>query len=175
MANVLILYSTTDGHTKKICQKIQSVLEQHDHKVKLVSIDDVLQVDLMLFDKIVIGASIRYGKHNKKVIEFVRRSKNILQNKPGAFFSVNVVARKPDKNLPDTNPYMRKFLKQSPWKPDEVAVFAGKIDYQKYGLVDRWMIRLIMYITNGPTDPGTVADFTNWNQVDEFGRTVSEM
>lgn len=175
MANVLVLYSTTDGHTKKICQKIQSVLEQHEHKVKLFSIDDVLQVDLMQFDKIVIGASIRYGKHNKKVIEFVKRNKNILQNKPGAFFSVNVVARKPDKNLPDTNPYMRKFLKQSPWHPDEVAVFAGKIDYQKYRLADRLIIRLIMYITNGPTDPETVADFTNWQQVEEFGRTVSEM
>lgn len=175
MANILIIYSTTDGHTKKICQKIQSVIEQHDHKVKLVSIDDELSLDLELFDKIVVGASIRYGKHNKKVYDFVDRNEKILGNKPGAFFTVNVVARKPDKNQPDNNPYMKKFLEQISWRPNELAVFAGKIDYQKYSFLDRMMIRFIMYITNGPTDPKTVADFTNWEHVDNFANIISEM
>ena len=175
MANILILYSTTDGHTKKICQKIQSVVEAQGHEVKLVSIDDESHVNIELFDKIVVGASIRYGKHNKKVFEFVLRNEKNLENKPSAFFSVNVVARKPDKNQPDNNPYVRKFLKQVPWRPNEVAVFAGKIDYRKYGFFDRLMIRFIMYITNGPTDLDTVAEFTDWGQVGKFGKAVSEM
>jgi menaquinone-dependent protoporphyrinogen oxidase len=175
MATVLVLYSTTDGHTKKICQKLQSVAEQCGHEVKLISIDDELHVDLGLFDKIVVGASIRYGKHNKKVIDFVTRNRGILENKPSAFFSVNVVARKPDKSQPDNNPYIRKFLEQVPWRPNEVAVFAGKIDYQKYRFFDRLTIRLIMYITNGPTNPKTVADFTDWEKVETFGEIISEM
>jgi menaquinone-dependent protoporphyrinogen oxidase len=37
------------------------------------------------------------------------------------------------------------------------------------------MIRLIMFITNGPTDPETVIEFTDWQQVEAFGRRVSEM
>jgi len=28
MARILILYSTTDGHTFKICQRLQQVIEQ---------------------------------------------------------------------------------------------------------------------------------------------------
>lgn len=175
MATILILYSTTDGHTEKICQKIESVLGQYGHEIKLISINDESHVDLELFDKIVVGASIRYGKHNKKVFEFVERNEKILENKSSAFFSVNVVARKPDKSQPDTNQYMRKFLEKVPWRPDEVAVFAGKIDYQKYRFFDRMAIRLIMYITNGPTDPNTVTDFTNWEQVENFGKVISEM
>jgi len=175
MTNILIIYSTTDGHTKKICQKIRWVLEQYSHVVKLVSIDDECHVEAELFDKIVIGASIRYGKHNKKVLDFVKQNKDILQNKPAAFFSVNVVARKPNKNQPDTNPYMQKFLQQVAWRPDKLAVFAGEIDYQKYLFFDRMMIRLIMYITHGPTSLDTVTDFTNWEQVEEFARVISEM
>jgi len=175
MATVLVLYSTTDGHTKKICQKLRSVIEQRGYEVKLISIDDESDVDPGRFDKIVVGASIRYGKHNKKVIDFVARNRKILETKPSAFFSVNVVARKPDKSQPDNNPYMRKFLAQVPWQPDEVAVFAGKIDYQKYRFLDRMTIRLIMYITNGPTHPETVADFTDWEKVESFGRTIGEM
>jgi menaquinone-dependent protoporphyrinogen oxidase len=88
---------------------------------------------------------------------------------------VNVVARKPEKNTPETNPYLKKFLKQIAWKPKTLAVFAGKIDYQKYKFRDRFMIRLIMWMTKGPTDPETNIEFTNWNQVEEFGRVISEM
>ena len=175
MANILILYSTTDGHTVKICRTIQSVVEQHGHEVKLYSIDNTSLPNLENFEKIVVGASIRYGKHHKRVFDFIARNESILKNKTSAFFSVNVVARKPDKNQPDTNPYMQKFLQQVSWQPDELAVFAGKIDYQKYRFFDRFMIRLIMYLTSGPTDLNTVAEFTNWQQVKDFGRIISEM
>jgi len=151
------------------------VLEERGNQVTLVSIDDEKTVDLKSFDKLVIGASIRYGKHSTKVYEFIRRNSQILENKPSAFFSVNVVARKPEKNQPDTNPYLIKFLKQISWKPKILAVFAGKIDYQKYTYWDRFMIRLIMWITKGPTDPKANIEFTDWNQVNEFGRTISKM
>ena len=175
MADVLILYSTTDGHTEKICRRIQSVVEQHGHKVALFSITDEANVDLGTFDKIVVGASIRYGKHNKKVSDFVARNKSTLEDKTSAFFSVNLTARKPDKNQPDTNPYLQKFLKQVSWRPNQVAVFAGKIDYPRYRIFDRLIIQLIMYITDGPTDPKTVAEFTNWDQVEDFAKVIGKM
>ena len=99
----------------------------------------------------------------------------MLESKPNAFFSVNVVARKADKCQPETNPYLKKFLKQIAWEPKQLAVFAGKIDYPKYSFWDRSIIRLIMWITKGPTDPNTVKEFTNWEQVEAFGRVISEM
>ena len=175
MANILIIYSTTDGHTREICRRLTQLIEQQDHQVKMVSIDDESTVDIQRFDKIVLGASIRYGKHGKKVYSFIKRNEQILDSKPNAFFSVNVVARKPDKNQPETNPYLKKFLKQISWRPKELAVFAGKIDYQMYRFWDRQMIRLIMWMTKGPTDPKTVMEFTNWKQVDAFGHLVSKM
>ena len=175
MKNILIVYSTTDGHTIKICHELQSVIEKSSHKVSLLSITDDSNLDLTEFDNIVVGASIRYGKHNKNVSHFVQKNKAILNTKTTAFFSVNVVARKPDKNHPDTNPYLRKFLDSEQWEPSEVAVFAGKIDYQKYRFIDRQMIRFIMYITKGPTDVNAVYEFTNWDKVREFGTIISEM
>lgn len=175
MANILMLYSTTDGHTVEICQEIQAILEQHANAVELFSINEAADVDLAKYDKLVIGASIRYGKHNKSVFDYVNRHQKILENLPAAFFSVNVVARKPNKNRPDNNPYMQKFLQQVSWKPAELEVFAGKIDYQKYRFFDRQMIRLIMYITKGPTDPKSVNDFTNWEQVRNFAGVINKM
>jgi menaquinone-dependent protoporphyrinogen oxidase len=98
MADILIIFSTTDGHTSKICQRLKSVIEERTHKATVMSIDNLLHVDLKAFDKIVLGASIRYGKHSKSVYEFIDKNQQILDSKPNAFFSVNVVARKPDKN-----------------------------------------------------------------------------
>ncbi len=175
MARILIIYSTTDGHTRKISQRLQQVIEQHNHRVEIISLNDEPDVDLTLFDKIVVGASIRYGKHSPQVYKFIKRNKPILESRPNAFFSVNVVARKAEKSQPETNPYLKKFLKQIPWQPRELAVFAGKIDYQKYSFWDRSVIRLIMWITKGPTDPKTIKEFTDWKQVEVFGRVISEM
>jgi len=172
--STLILYSSTDGHTLEICQRIALILQQHGHQARLDPID-APPVDLETFDKIVIGARIRYGKHHQDVYDFIASNERLLQAKPSAFFSVNVVARKPHKNRPETNPYMLKFLRQVAWQPDELAVFAGKIDYRKCRFFDRQMIRLIMFVTHGPTHPDAVADFTDWDQVESFGSVVSRM
>lgn len=175
MARILLLYSTTDGHTVKICNCLQQVIEQQAHQVTLASVKDSRDVDLSSFDKIVIGASIRYGKHSPLVVDFINRNAQRLDSKPNAFFSVNIVARKPEKNQPDTNPYMQKFLKQISWSPKKLAVFAGKLDYPRYGFFDRLAIRFIMLMTKGPTDPKTVVEFTDWRQVEAFAQVVSRM
>ena len=175
MSKIIIIYSTTDGHTREICSVLLGIIEESGQEGLLVSIEDVEQVDLNAFDKIVVGASIRYGKHSEKIYGFINNNLQTLDNKPNAFFSVNVVARKPNKNQPETNPYLRKFLSQIAWQPKEVAVFAGKIDYQKYNILDRFMIRMIMFITKGPTDPKACIEFTDWNQVNKFGRLICKM
>ena len=175
MAKILILYSTTDGHTREICKRLKKVIENTGNQVTLIDVGNAGPVVLASFDKIVIGASIRYGKHSPAIYDFVKVNAHSLDSKPNAFFSVNVVARKAEKNTPETNPYLKKFLKQIAWKPKMLAVFAGKIDYQKYSFWDRSMIRFIMWITRGPTDPKTNIEFTDWNQVEEFGRVISDM
>ncbi len=175
MRKIIIIYSTTDGHTKEICSYLLNIIEKSNNQVTLISIENAEKIDLTIFDKIVIGASIRYGKHSPKVYEFINNNLQILDNKSNAFFSVNVVARKPEKNQADTNPYLKKFLLQIPWKPKQLAVFAGKIDYQKYNIFDRYMIRMIMWVTKGPTHPETNIDFTDWEQVKKFGQLICEM
>jgi menaquinone-dependent protoporphyrinogen oxidase len=175
MARILVIYSTTDGHTRKICDRLRVVIERQGHAVTIVSIGDAADSDLASFDKIVIGASIRYGMHSPLVFDFIRRNQEILEAKPNAFFSVNVVARKPGKNRPETNPYLKKFLKKISWRPRQLAVFAGRIDYPSYSVRDRMVIRFIMWMTRGPTDPRSVVEFTDWEQVEAFGSVIAGM
>ena len=171
MFKFLIIYSTTDGHTKIICERIKNFLTD-GNLVDLLSLEDAKKVDLSNFEKIIIGASIRYGKHSKELYKFINLNKNILDQKKGAFFSVNVVARKPEKNTAETNPYINKFLKISKWRPNKIKVFAGKVDYPNYNFFDKYIIKLIMFITNGPTDTSQSYEFTDWSKVDDFSEEL---
>ncbi len=175
MAKILLLYSTTDGHTIEICRRIRSVIEQSGAEVVLRDLKDEPDLEAGAFDKIVIGASIRYGKHQPLVKAFIKRNQAVLEAQPNAFFSVNVVARKPEKNTPETNPYLRKFLKQIDWQPQHLAVFAGRIDYPSLGFFDKNMIRFILWMTKGPTDPTGTFEFTDWEKVEEFGRMIARL
>lgn len=175
MSNILVAYSTTDGHTPRICERLRQVMTQQGHAVTVLPIAKADTLDLSAFDKIVIGASIRYGKHQPQVAAFIGRHQALLERRASAFFTVNIVARKPEKSRPETNPYLIKFLRQISWKPKLLGVFAGKLDYPRYRFFDRLMIRFIMLMTSGPTDPKAVIEFTDWSQVEAFGRQVADM
>ncbi len=175
MPRILMAYSTVDGQTLKICGRIQQVLEAEGRTVTLFNIDSDKACDLALFDTIVIGASIRYGQHRPNVYRFIESKRAALDHKPSAFFSVNVVARKVGKDRPESNPYLQTFRRKTTWAPREVGVFAGKIDYPQYRLIDRQVIRLIMWLTNGPTDPRSCTDFTDWHAVESFAQRISTL
>jgi menaquinone-dependent protoporphyrinogen oxidase len=169
-----IIYSSVDGQTLKICNALTKQLKEYNQLVDLFSIND-FHGDINSYDKIVIGSSIRYGVHNKNIIEFINAHKEELEAKISVFFSVNLVARKPEKSTPTENPYVVKFFKTITWKPTYVEVFAGKIDYKKYTFFDRIMIQLIMWMTHGPTNRDAEIEYTNWEKVKSFGLKLIEL
>ncbi|MBY5994202.1 menaquinone-dependent protoporphyrinogen IX dehydrogenase [Ferrimonas balearica] len=174
MKRVLILYSTVDGQTRHIAERLQARLEAQEHQV---TVADLARGGALLAeaDAVIIGASIRYGKFRPALFDFIRRHQGHLERLPSAFFSVNLVARKANKNTPDTNPYMTKFAKLSPWQPNLLGVFAGKLDYPAYGFWDKQVIRFIMWITKGPTAPDAVVEYTDWGQVELFADRCADL
>ncbi|HQR20311.1 MAG TPA: menaquinone-dependent protoporphyrinogen IX dehydrogenase [Burkholderiaceae bacterium] len=174
MANTLLLYSTNYGLSKKICERIAARVEKEGGQPTVAPLVGHT-VDPRSFDALVLGCSIRHGKHSPAVLEFIRANKALLEGKPSALFSVNLVARKPHRNTPQTNPYLRRLLAQSPWKPKLTAVFAGELDYSRYGPIDKHMMRFVMWINKGPTDFATKVQFTSWDEVDRFAVQVAQL
>jgi len=172
--NTLLLYSTNYGLSKSICEAIEASLRRRGGRAMVAPLLDGM-ADPAAFDAIVIGASIRHGKHHPSVLEFIRMHRTVLESKPSALFSVNLVARKPAKNTPQTNPYLKRLIAQSPWKPRLSGVFAGELDYSRYGPIDRQMMRFVMWINKGPTDPATRVQFTNWDEVERFAGRVADL
>lgn len=167
--SALLLYCSTDGQTKKIMIQIANELRQHGHECDVRDLTSVQQsLNLSAYNKVLVGASIRYGYFNKALDKFITRHLAQLNSMPSAFFGVNLTARKAEKNTPETNAYMRKFLDKTPWKPTLTGVFAGALFYPRYKWIDRVMIQLIMKMTKGETDPTKEIEYTDWNKVSEF-------
>ena len=171
---ILLIYASVDGQTKKITNILADQLKQTGKEVILYEVSD-FDGNLQTFDKVIIGSSIRYGVHHKAVIDFINLHKEELDSHKTAFFSVNLVARKPEKNQAGTNPYVIKFFKEITWRPTLVEVFAGQLDYKKYPFFDRIMIQFIMWMTKGPTDKNTKNEYTDWGRVKGFGQRILEL
>ena len=105
--NTLVLYSSVDGQTLKIINHIkQSILGD----VTVLNIDDNPHIDFSLYQKVLVGASIRYGNFRPNIIKFVNKHKQQLDAVSNAFFVVCLTARKPEKAIPE-NPFVSAVLR----------------------------------------------------------------
>ncbi|MFQ3230145.1 menaquinone-dependent protoporphyrinogen IX dehydrogenase [Reinekea sp.] len=167
----IIFYSTTDGQTKKIAEKMA---DDWNGDVKVLTINELPNyVNDKSIGQVIVGASIRYGHYNKVVMELIHTHVDWLEAKNAAFFSVNLTARKPEKQDPANSAYIQRFIKSTGWMPNQIAMFAGRLCYPKYSFIDRQMIRLIMKMTGGCADGTSTIEYTNWDEVKRFSKTVS--
>lgn len=167
MEKVLLLHSSTDGQTIKILNHIKAELGQ-DCECTLQDLNTLPAINWLQYDRVLIGASVRYGHLSKKLYQFITTNLELLNQHKVAFFCVNLTARKEGKNTPETSAYMKTFRVKSPWQPKLQAVFAGALRYPRYSWFDRLMIQLIMRITGGETDTTKEVEYTDWDKVAEF-------
>ncbi|HEX9207721.1 MAG TPA: menaquinone-dependent protoporphyrinogen IX dehydrogenase [Steroidobacteraceae bacterium] len=172
MTSVLVLYMSRGGHTARIARRICSSIAAAGGTAEMMDLVEAEHegIDWSRHDVVALGAPVLYGTYDRSVFEFIGRHRAELEAKPNAFFNVSVVARTPEKSTIEGNRYMQKFLQLSPWKPRDLKVIAGKVDYPSWAWHERVMIQMIMKFTHGPTDKTAVIDYTNWDDVAAYGR-----
>ncbi len=173
--SVLILYATRDGQSRRIALRIREGLVAHGIGVVSRDLADAWPSAQELADAtvVVVVAAVRYGRHLPEAHRFLVRLRALAPAPALALASVNLTARKPEKSAADTNPYLRKLVARTGCRPVAAAAFAGRLDYPRYGWLDRQLIRLIMWLTGGPTDPGASVEYTAWDTVDAFAARVA--
>lgn len=165
---VLLLYTTHEKQTLKIMERIKNRLG-HKCDCDVIELLPDTKIDLTPYQAVLLGSSIRYGFYSKIMKKFIDTHYQQLNQIKSGFFGVNMVARKPNKNTPETNLYTRKFLAKILWKPTIKAVFAGALYYPQYNWFDRNMIRFIMWLGKGDTDVSKpMIEYTDWSKVEEF-------
>lgn len=173
---ILQIFTSREGQTQKIMQTMAEELQGLDHEVEVRRLFGPAQAmtDLAEFDWVLIGGSIHYGKHEAFLADFIHQHQGALAQTQTLLFSVNLTARKPEKNTPETNPYLKKFVAQLGWQPTRQHVFAGALLYSQYRFWDKQIIRFIMWLTKGNTDTSVDIDYTDWQQVRELAKELGK-
>lgn len=162
---LLIIYSTTEGQTKKIGEFLRDEATKNNHDVEIMDVRNstVSPVD---FDTIVIAASVHAGKYQPRVEQYIMEHNDELNDVKGAFISVSLTAAGDDavawKNLKKIT---SDFLIETGWEPDVVEYVAGALRYSKYNFIKKWIMRMIAKKSGGGTDTTRDYEYTDWNQV----------
>ena len=175
--SIALYYATRDGQARRIAEHICGRLAEYaplappqDLAVAQPAPEDLVAVSL-----VVLVAAVRYGKHLPEADRFLAAYRSLASPPSLALASVNLTARKLEKTTAIGNAYLRKTIARHRLKPALATAFAGRLDYRRYSWRDRAIIRFIMLLTGGPTDPDTRVEYTSWDAVDDFADRIAEL
>ncbi len=175
MARILILHASWHGQAARIAEHVGAVLTRNGHTVAVRSaLEPETAHDIAAWDAIVIGAAIHRGNHHPRLLHAVRKYISTIRSRPNAFFSVSLSAAGSDRQKQIAVRMLDKFLDATGWHPDETATFAGALQYSKYHLALRWMIRFIAMLSGRDTDTSRDYEYTDWAAVERFAAKFGE-
>lgn len=176
-AGLALFYATRDGQARRVAERIAVRLAETGLAVTPHDLAAAFPAPAALAaaQLIVVVAAVRYGHHLPEAERLLAAYRALPTLPPLGFVSVNLTARKPGKDTVEGNRYLRKTLTRHRLQPAVTAAVAGRLDYPRYGWFDRQIIRLIMQLTGGPTDPRTRVEFTVWAAVDELGARIAAL
>jgi menaquinone-dependent protoporphyrinogen oxidase len=172
---MLLLYATRDGQARRIATHIAGRLAEREATAAPRDLAEGVPAPAALSAAglVVAVLAVRYGRHLPQAERFLAAFATLAEQPPLVLLSVNLTARKPGKDSPEGNVYLRKSIARYRLAPVLAAAIAGRLDYPGYRWFDRQMIRLIMRMTGGPTDPRAQVEFTDWTAVDAVAARIA--
>jgi len=172
-----LFYATRDGQSRRIAERLAERLAEVGLPTRLMDLGVVRPTasDLSATTPVIVVAAVRYGKHLVEAEQFLAAYSSLNTPAPLILLSVNLTARKLGKDSAEGNVYLRKTIQRHGLRPVLARAIAGRLDYARYRWLDRHMIRFIMLLTGGPTDPTACIEYTDWDGVDQLAREIARL
>lgn len=175
--NVLILYGSLEGQTKKISGRLADSIQNKGYQVTTQS-GRQLPTDFSIdnFDAAIIGGSIHMGKYPPYINKFVVTHCDWLNTVPSAFFTVCMAVNSVNaKSREEAKRYGDKFIAQTGWTPKLRQTFAGAVKYTQYNFITRFIMKMISKREGGNTDSSRDHEYTDWESADRFAESFMSM
>ncbi|HSP17897.1 MAG TPA: flavodoxin domain-containing protein [Myxococcaceae bacterium] len=170
MATVLVVYSTHDGQTRKIAERIATVLRVRRHVVELLDASRLPRgLELDRFQAVFVGSPVHARGYLRPITRFVEKYRPALERLPTLFFSVGLaILSKTGDGRAKTMEIVDSFVADTGWRPKRVELVAGALPYSRYNFLIRFMMRRISRSEGGDTDTSRDYEYTDWSAVDRF-------
>ncbi|MBN2219786.1 MAG: flavodoxin domain-containing protein [Kosmotogaceae bacterium] len=128
-----IIYSTRSGTAEKCSEKLSKMLSGES---VVINIKKVSSPDLSEYDAVIVGASIRIGKVQKEITEFVQKNLETLKEKRlGVFLCMGAGEESFSDYLSQNFP--KEFLDKCTAK----GFFGGEFNLERLGFLSRMMLK----------------------------------
>jgi menaquinone-dependent protoporphyrinogen oxidase len=176
MTDFLILYGTTDGQTGKIAERLGNELRALGALADVIDAARRPQPSPDTYRVVVVAASVHAGGYQKPVRQWVRDHAGALRTRPTAFISVCLGVLQHDPNVDrELDAIMQRFFTETGWTPTAPKIVAGALPYTKYNVLKRWMMRRIVRKAHGDVDITRDYEYTDWNDLASFARTLVDL
>lgn len=168
--NVLIVYGTTEGQTRKIANFLADRIRDQGATVTLIdSMDLQKELEVDGFDAVIAAGSVHNGHHQASLFQFARDHHRMLQTKPSALVSVSLAMASDNKeDRLDAAACADSFLVAAEWKPTVTHLVAGALRYTQYDFFKSWILKMIASTKGAPTDTSQDHEFTDWRDLEAF-------
>ena len=166
--NVLIVYGTTEGQTRKIAEWTATRIRERGHQARLLD-SAALESDLKLgsFQAFIIAASVHHEHHQDTITNFVFAHHELLNTKPSAFISVSLSAVLEGEKT-EAQKYVDRFVSVMGWQPRMTLLLGGALRFTEYDYFQEQIVKFIVMKRSGDASPERDHEFTDWNALADF-------
>lgn len=166
----LIVFGTTEGHTRELCQFAARELRQHGCQATVEQAGpDATHPDPTLYDVVLLAASLHVGRYQAQLVQYARVQHATLNTKHAAFLSVSLSAAgvNPD-DWEGLEQCLARFTHETQWTPKAVHHAAGAIRYSQYDFFKRLAMKHIARERGQKTVTTRDYDLTDYAALREF-------
>lgn len=165
--NLLIVFGTTEGQTRKIAERVATDVRGRGHQVELLdSAEFTSDLKLGHFDAFVIAGSVHQEHHQEAVTNFVFAHHELLSTKPSALISVSLSAALKGQEA-DAQKYVDRFVSVTGWQPRMTLLLGGALRFTKYDYFQEQFVRFVV-MKSGDPNPLRDYEFTDWSALADF-------
>jgi menaquinone-dependent protoporphyrinogen oxidase len=175
MMEVLIIFETVEGQTRKISDFVEQRIRTAGHVVRLFNTEDRLGlVSFDGIDRVVLAAPVHERRHPKGFEVFVSTSRDELKARPTMLISVSLKAAFPE-GLEEAQDYLTEMEMRTDFKPDKEILAAGAVRTGSYGYFENQVVQNVVLGDRNVDLVDGVREFTDWDtlgtEIDLFLRT----
>lgn len=168
--NLLILYATVYGQAERIARHIAAIAAAAAVPTVVRNVRDASPSDLDACGRVIVVASVRFGRHARAITRFVKANRARLDAiRSTAFVSVSGSAIDPA-TRPEAEQYARDFFRTTGWTPLRYELFGGAVTFTRYNALIRFITRRTLAVKGKTLDTTRDHDFTDWEAVTRFAR-----
>jgi menaquinone-dependent protoporphyrinogen oxidase len=166
---VFILFSTTEGHARRLAQFTAARLAKLDHKVYVCDAAQTDQPDVAGFDAALLIASVHVGHYRRSFVAFARKYHDVLNAIPTAFVSVSLSAAGDNPtDLAGIRDCIERLKRDTAWHPGAVHHAAGAMLFSACGFFTKLAIKLIARKRGKVVNTSQDDDLTDYAALETF-------